>query len=1281
MTIPVQEKGSMWTEQQWQAIHARQKQILVAAAAGSGKTAVLVERMISLVLDRNQPIDIDRLLIVTFTSAAAAEMRSRISQALEKAMSADPQSKHIKRQLALVNKAAISTIHSFCLDVIRKYYYMIDLDPSFRLLDETEGELMRDSVIEEVLESYYTQGDPVFFCVVDTFGGDRSDDPLKKLLLKCYHFARSHPFPWQWLRHMTSLNREASDQLPEAILSLWVSELLEEADLRLRGVYHRLQRAKQIIDQPAGPEPYAENINMDMEMIEHLLSAQQHSWNALVQAFEGVSFSRLKACKGEEFDPVLQEQVKSIRQQVKDQIQRMQEEWFSRSLEQYTADIETMRPLLVVLGEVIVDFDNAYSKVKRQKSVLDFADLEHFALRILQAKNEDEAEGVPWMSMDTEELLSKLQPSQAAIDYQHYLVEILIDEYQDTNLVQECMLRLIGNSRLFMVGDVKQSIYRFRLADPSLFMSKYRSFPTSHHLKQNDSSIRIDLSRNFRSRPEILNATNYLFKQIMDVRVGELAYDQDAELKLGAAYPDNEQMAAEWVLLDRDFTREEDEQSQSQDQQTSNEEVETARLEARAIAQIMHRLKQSGYVYEVKTEKSRPVQYRDMVILLRSASNWAPAFLEEFRQQGIPAYTDTGGGYFDQAEVAVMLSLLQVIDNPVQDIPLVSVLRSPLVGLDEEQLAYIRLYAPDSTYYDALCSYMNDKHIPVAEETQQVIKRFWEQVGEWRTQARQGSLAQLIWDIYRQTGYDDFVGAMPGGQQRKANLRALYDRARQYESTSFRGLFRFLRFVDRMREKGQDLSSARALGEEEDVVRIMTIHKSKGLEFPYVFVAGLGKTFNFRDIYAATLLHKQLGIGVKYTDPDKRVSYPSLPQLAIKRKMVSEMLAEEMRILYVALTRAREKLYLIATIKDLHTHSSRWQQSSNAEEWLLPADQRAGARSYLDWLGPALIRHRQIRKDLNDAMAEEGTDKGHLDVWNHPSRWKLKVIDAADLVEAVHDGLEDEQDKIRAIAQFQQVSLDDDGLDIQQIERMKERLNWHYPYEQAEQLRAKQSVTEMKRHFERNLQEETSVSHYPVPMTDKPRFLQQETLQSNERGTAMHTVMQHFQFHQLLDVQAVEQQLENMLHRQLLNEQERQVIDAQDVLTFVMSELGQRICGASRLEREIAFTLSVPIDDMYPESVSAEKQAGHDEGVIIQGVVDCLVEDEHGLMILDYKTDAILNRFDGGFDEARPVLIKRYETQLAFYKQAVEAIWRKPVTEVYIYFFDGAHVIDLSEDI
>ncbi|MGY6209763.1 helicase-exonuclease AddAB subunit AddA [Cytobacillus firmus] len=1250
MTIPPKPEGATWTDDQWKAIMAKGQDILVAAAAGSGKTAVLVERIINKIIADEDPINVDELLVVTFTNASAAEMRHRIGEALEKAINDNPRSAHLRKQVSLLNRASISTLHSFCLEMIRKYYYMTDIDPGFRIADETEAQLLRDEVLEELFEDEYgKEGNEGFFALVDTFTNDRSDTALQDIIRDLYDFARSNPSPDQYLDSIVEMYNvegvSSLEQLP------FVRSLLEDIDLQLKGAKQLLEYGLELTKLPGGPAPRAENFIADLHVVNTLIEAKNDSWTMLYEAMQSWSFGRAKTCKGDEYDEGLVEKAKKLRDQAKKIITGLQEELFLRRQESFMRDMAEMKPHIKELVSLVKAFSIRFNQVKTEKGLVDFADLEHYCLEILSSPDEE----------------GRLWPSEAALVCRNQFKEVLVDEYQDTNMVQEAILQLVTadseeNGNLFMVGDVKQSIYRFRLAEPNLFLGKYTRFDRDGER----AGLRIDLARNFRSRKEVLHGTNYIFKQIMGTSVGEIEYDQAAELIKGAPYSEDQEQPVELAVIDLEGNEKSEPEPESIDEGFDSEDLAQSQLEARYMAsKIKEIIGNRKEVYNTKTQSGRPAKYRDIVILLRSMT-WAPQIMEEFKQQGIPVYANLSSGYFEATEVAIMMSLLKVIDNPYQDIPLASVLRSPILGLTEEELAQIRIQNKRGSFYEALTSFCRNHPTLETGDLYEKVRPFVDALEEWRVMARQGSLSELIWHLYRQTRFYDFVGGMPGGKQRQANLRALYDRARQYEATSFRGLFRFLRFIERMRDRGDDLGAARALGEQEDVVRLMTIHSSKGLEFPYVFIAGLGRSFNTMDLKKAYMLDKEFGFAAKYVNAEKRISYPSLPQIAFKRKKKMEMLAEEMRVLYVALTRAKEKLYLVSSVKSADKKLNKWLQASEHKDWLLNEYDRASANSYLDWIGPALVRHRECEA-LRGEVPVDPLVPG--DILEHPSCWNITIIkseEAAVLPEEVNEG---ETDLLKLVYEGKTVPAESAYKD-----KVEEQLSWKYSFKRSAQARSKQSVSEVKRQREIFSEEDSGtelIRKISKPMLSRPRFMQEKSLSPAERGTAMHAVMQHIDFSRPSSVETISSKMDEMVRKELLTEEQRASIEPQLIVHFFETELGQRMVQAKSVRREIPFSLSFPARDIYSD------WQGEDEPVLIQGIVDCVFEDEHGLVLLDYKTDGISGRYKGGFAEAKPVLENRYKVQIDMYTRALEQILKREVNERYLFFFDGAHTIKL----
>ncbi len=1220
--IPKKPEEATWTDEQWKAIWATGQDTLVSAAAGSGKTAVLINRMIEKVISTTNPIDVDELLVLTFTNASAAEMRHRMADALEKEITKNPQSKHLRRQLSLINKAQISTLHSFCLNIVRQYAYLLDIDPGFRIADDTEAALLKDDTLAEVLEAAY-DGENVedVYRLVDSFTSDRDDQAIEVLLNKLYEMSRVNPEPLKWLR---SLPDHYTIDENTTIDDLEFTPHIKKAILHsIDGAIALIEEVHQISLQPDGPYAYGETAQKDLILFQEARAfIAERSWNDAYTFFQTAKLDRAKAQKKGSCDEELLELAKSKRKQAKEMFEGPIETFFKRTPERLLDEIRFMKPMIETLVALAIQYSEQYGKAKSAKGIVDFSDLEHFALSIL-----------------TDEVDGELVPSSVAQDYRAQFKEVLVDEYQDTNRLQETILQLVKsgnaeNGNMFMVGDVKQSIYRFRLAEPTLFLHKYLTYNDS----PTDTGLRIDLNANFRSRPDILHGTNFIFQQVMGESVGEVAYDEAAALKPKAPY-DQKEMPLELAIL---HTAEKEEEETDSDL-IAEEELKKSQQEARYIIKEIRRIIDSNMtVYDPWSKSERPAEYRDFVILMRSMT-WSVDLVEEFKAAGIPLYTEISSGYFEALEVMIMINTLKIIDNPYQDIPFASVLRAPFVGVTENELASIRLAEPKASFYDALKQFVRNEGAGLKSSTAEKLQRFLLQLEDWRDLARRGSLSELIWRVYMDTNYYEMVGAMTNGKQRHANLRALYDRAVAYEKTSFRGLFRFLRFVDRMRLRGDDLGAARAISEKENVVRLMTIHSSKGLEFPFVFVAGLGREFNKMDFHLPYLFDQEFGLAVKMIDPEKRIQYTSLPFLAMIEKKTLEMKSEEMRILYVAMTRAKEKLYLVGTVKDWEKTKKTWMDAKRIPKGeMLPDYIRAKAKSYLDWIGPAFARHPDF----------EGNEEDH----SEQSHWKLTVIDTDDFKVANVEAIQEEE-----LIEVEPV------VDEAILKEIQHRFDTPYAFERAITKRSKTSVSELKRLQHLEAQEEpelfikTAASQQRV--ATRPAFLQKKSLTAAEIGTAMHTVMQHVSQEGLHDKEAVQQFVQTLVERQLLTEEEGSCVQADKIIAFFNTEIGHRFMGATELLREMPFTISL------------EDQDGDTQ--IVQGVVDCLLKDVDGKWILlDYKTDRIQPSMKTK-DGLREVMVDRYGVQLSLYKRALEEILKINVHEKIIYAFDAMQSVQL----
>ncbi|MGM8214709.1 helicase-exonuclease AddAB subunit AddA [Bacillaceae bacterium W0354] len=1227
-----------WTKEQAQAIYEDGQDILVAAAAGSGKTAVLVERIIQKMLRTENPYDINEMLVVTFTNAAAQEMRTRVGLAIEKALQEHPSSYHLKKQLSLLQRAHISTLHAFCMEVVRKYSYKIDLDPNFRILDEIEADLLRNDVIEEIFEEWYgKEGEEqeAFFRFVDSFSNDRDDAKVETLVLKMYEFAKQNPWPEEWLHQLSERYQINDDATVDDLV--WAKIAKNDIKENLEAIIFQINQAIDLCDEVDGPHHYRPTLESDLEQMTEIYESIGATWDQLRTVFE--SHLKLSSLSGKrvECDPELKASTKAIRDRYKNRFTTLYERWFARQPESLLNDIRNLSPLIDQLVLLVKQFNDRFQTIKKEQAVVDFTDLEHYCLEIL---------------LDEEASSEELIPSEVALQFQKQFKEVLIDEYQDTNLVQETILNLITfgehSGNLFMVGDVKQSIYRFRHAEPSLFMNKYQTFKRDDY-----SAVRIDLARNFRSRKEVLDATNYIFRQLLDEKVGEMDYEKDAELIYSnKVYEEltTTDVSPEIHIITSD---ELEDDSVSDDWKY----LQKAQLEARVYGKKIQSWIGSDdsepmKIIDKETGKVRNVQYRDIVILMRSMTS-ASVIVEELKQLGIPVYAELSAGYLQAMEIQIMLNVLKVIDNPQQDIPLASVLKSPIVGLTEDDLANIRLQSKNDPFYIAMKKYIKEG---TDDRIIERLERFISFLDSWREEARYGALSELVWKIYRDTGYFEFVGGTPGGKQRQANLRALYDRARSYENSSYRGLYRFLRFIDRMEEKGKDLSAARALGEQEDVVRIMTIHKSKGLEFPIVILGEADKQFNEMDFRNQYLLHKDYGFGSKYLDVDKRIMYTTLPFEALKVQAKREMLAEEMRVLYVALTRAKEKLCVVGTVKDWDERINKWNEVAEHSGWVLPPHIRTDQATYLNWIGSALVRHNEA------ALIQKHSIKQQVpkSITHDESKWVIQTEHASELMDPNRVTVERNDQLEQVIKHWDKNYLPEKST---QYDDVNKRLTFEYFYKQSATRRAKQSVTEIKRLRETKDDYSSTdlIKHRSKTDFKRPQFMQKESgkLTKTEIGSAMHTVMQHLPFDTYHDEETLKEFVSELVLKEFLTEEEAEAINVDAILTFLQTDLGKRLKSAKQIKRELPFTMKLRAEEVYPDW---DDQG--EEFVLIQGVIDCLIENEEGYILLDYKTDSIYGKVDV------QELKARYATQVSLYRKAVEEIWNIKLKHVYLYFFD-----------
>ena len=895
-----------WTTEQEQVIAARNCNLLVSAAAGSGKTAVLVERIITRLIEGEDPLNVDQLLVVTFTEAAAAEMKERIRGAIEKKLEEEPENIHLQRQATLIHHARITTIHSFCLSVVRDYFHTIDLEPGFRTMEEGERKLLMQEVMEELLEEEYRKGEASFTDFVEMAATGRDDRKVEELILNLYEFSRSNPDPETWLCDSIQSYEEAENQPWDSLP--FVKLALEQTWASLEDLEQSLVYAKSVCEDTDGPAAYEAAIVSDIERIRKLRKAE--SFQKLQEALSGLSFDRLATNRDQSVSEEKIQTVKSLRDQVKKELTSIRDQFFYEIVEELRGDLRRAKPFVQELVRLTVAFGQAFEAKKQSQGVIDFGDMEQYALRILRKE-------------------------EIAEEYRNKYEEIMIDEYQDSNLIQETLLTQIsrvnrGKYNVFMVGDVKQSIYRFRLSRPELFMEKYETYG----IEADGPKRRIDLHKNFRSRREVLDAVNYLFYQIMTKALGRVEYDEQAALYVGARFEEKPGFDTEVLLIEE------------------GDSLESKELEARAVAARIKELKAGMVIFDKESGTCRSVAYRDIVILLRSLKGWTDIFSNVLNEEGIPTFCGTKEGYFQTREISLLLDYLKILDNEKQDLPLTAVLASCFGGLTSEELARIRCAYPQGPFYQAAMDYARERKDPK-------LCAFFAQVHAFRKQVPYTAIHELLETIVSVTGYRDYVLALPGGVQRRANLDMLIEKAKAYESTSYKGLFHFLRYVEQLRKYQVDYGEANTSDEMGDAVRLMSIHKSKGLEFPVVIVAGMGKRFNTQDIHSQMVIHQDLGIGVDAVYLKERMQAPTFLKKMIQNETRLENLGEELRVLYVALTRAKEKLILTGTLKSVEEKRKQYDRIRSQTGRPLAFGLLQKAASYLDFLVPALMRLEQ----------------------------------------------------------------------------------------------------------------------------------------------------------------------------------------------------------------------------------------------------------------------------------------------------------------------------------
>lgn len=1206
--IPVKPTGTRWTDNQWKSIYAKGQDILVAAAAGSGKTAVLVERIIQRII--RDEIDVDKLLVVTFTNASAREMKQRVDQRIQEASIENPDNAHLKNQRVKIHQAQISTLHSFCLKLIQQHYDVLDIDPNFRTSSEAENILLLEQTIDEVLERHYDILDPHFIDLTEQLSSDRNDDQLRNTIKEMYYFSVANPNPLNWLQHLSTPYEDESQQ--ETLFNL----LNDLAMIFMNSALEALNKSYDLF--------------MMLEEVDKQVAVLDKERRFLAEAMEGglLNTQKIAEHQFESRFPAKNKKIKEANEMMIDAyddgkkhyddykalVSKVQEDYFSREAADLKTDMQRLAPRVAYLAQVTADVIEQFNQKKRSRNLLDFSDYEHFALRILMDSNGN--------------------PSEIADMYRKQFEEILVDEYQDTNRVQEKIIACIkrgdeADGNLFMVGDVKQSIYKFRQADPSLFIGKYNRFT----LDGSEHGMRIDLSQNFRSREEVLTTTNYLFKHMMDEAVGEIVYDDAAQLYYGAPF-DHKPHDVQLNMLIED----------------ASSDLNGSEQEAEYIVQQVEKIMSQHEIYDIKTEQYRKPSYKDIVILERSYGQ-ARKIQQAFKDHNIPFHVNSKEGYFEQTEVQLILSFLRTIDNPLQDIYLVGLMRSVIYQFTEDELSNIRVFSPNDDYF-----YQSIKHYMANDVANKKLvaklASFLEDIEQYQDYSQSHPVYQLIDKFYNDHYVIQYFSGIIGGKGRRANLYGLFNKAVEFENSSFRGLYQFIRFIDELIERGKDFGEENIVGPNDDVVRMMTIHSSKGLEFPFVIYSGLSRKFRRDDLHRPVILNQSYGLGMAYYDVESNLSYPSLSSVTYKAIAEKEMVSEEMRLIYVALTRAKKQLFLIGRVKDEKT-LSQFEQVSVSESHL-PVSYRITAQRPIDMIYPILAKYQSssLPNELRFEQTIEDVDQA----------MRPYVQLNTDFYEDIASETVTDVSEQRTVADIEMNHSKNEALQAQ----IHNQLSYEYPYQSAIEKPSKQSVSELKRQHETE-QSDTNydrVRQYRIGSTsyERPAFLSRsKQRKANEIGTLMHTVMQHLPFNKdRLTEEDVNRLVDHLIAQHIIPEDAKQDIRFDDIYNFIASDLYQLIAESDEIYRELPFVVN-------QNEVDHNKHSEEDAS-IIQGMIDLIFVKEGQYYFVDYKTDAFNRRRNMSDEEIGAQLRERYKVQMNHYRNTLETILKTDV-KGFLYFF------------
>ena len=1207
-----------WTKQQQDAIYEKNDNLLVAAAAGSGKTAVLVERIINKIINEN--VDIDKLLVVTFTNAAASEMRQRILDAIYKKIEENPLDAKLQRQITLLNKANICTIHSFCLEIIRTYFYELDISANFRVADTTEIELLKRDIIEDLFEEKYIKKDKAFLNLINKYTSYKDDEPLKELVLRIRNYIQSDPFPEKWLEEKIEMFNLKDNLQTDFSKTIWGQILIKEyEEVILEGI-KKLESIKEKVSKCEEMDKFNTALSEDLDKLNNIYflieSNDEKLWDKLYEKSIDFKFDRWPTDKNCTID--LKDKAKTIRDSIKDNIKQINKKIFIYDSINSNKDIYSMYETLIQLKDLIIEFENSYKDKKKEKNIVDFGDIEHFALEILLKQD-----GV------------RLLPTQVANKLKEKYVEIAIDEYQDSNLVQEYILNSISNgNNIFMVGDVKQSIYKFRQARPELFLNKYDTYSTLDI--KNDSKLdhklpgkKIKLFKNFRSRKNILDITNLIFNQIMSKDLGDIDYNQEEYLNYGAEYVEplnnsiNYAGKSELHIIsiekddekddtfdDYDYNDNADIEDSNEIDSDDNEPIENTLIESKFVANKIKELLNSNYMVYDKDLGYRKVEYKDIVILLRKTVDRVPVYEKELNELDIPVYSDTSNEYLESVEIQTIMSLLKILNNPLNDVPLVTVLRSSIGNFTDNDLIKIRITDRQDSFYNSMLK----SRISVDAELRKKIDNFINKLEVWKKDQEILSLDEFIWKIYSDSNYYNYVGLLNNGSIRQANLKMLFEKAKEYEKASFKGLYNFIVFINKLKTSNKDMQAAKIIGENDNVVRIMSIHKSKGLEFPIVFLCDTAKNFNMQDLNDSILLHQDLGFGPKYIDYERRIEYSTLAKEALREKMRNEIISEEMRILYVALTRAKEKLYITGVQKDFKTKlSEKMQLISMYNENKINTNLIKKYKSYLDWMQLVYLNCDEL-KDLISINIHESKD-----------------IDLNDNSNILNKNL---LDKLNFKAN------DPSLINNENLNRIGDSLIWNYKYKDLEKIPTKTSVSEIKKE---NAIVETSLN--------VPKFIKEEKISGAQKGSLIHLCIENLDENKEYSFDDIKDLIDQLLNKKMITSKEAESININSILQYTKSDLFKKLKKAKKLYKEKPFYINIPAKELYDIDT--------DEMILTQGIIDLYFIDENDKFILvDYKTDYV---------EDEKELTKKYEVQLKLYKKALENSLNLKVDKTIIY--------------